>query len=70
MKNMSMGRLSEFKKGDLVLSRFSGKTYEIIKDNTDIFKLRDINTGYISELNSVNNHGFSKVEKGQQLNLL
>lgn len=58
-------RLSNFKKGDVVKRRLNDKiekTYEIIKDKGGVWKLRDLETGNISDWNADNNDGFSKVE--------
>lgn len=58
-------RLSEFKLGDIVYRNYNGRyeEYEILKTKTDIWILKDTNTGKESEWNSNNNGGFILKEK-------
>lgn len=63
-------RLSKFKKGDILYNSLHFKTFEVLTDNGGVWRLRDSNTGKVSDWNADNNHGFSKINKGEQLNLL
>ena len=62
-------RLSDFKKGEIIYNSLHFKTFEILKDTGGVWKLKDLNTGRISDLNADNNHGFSKIETGNQLKI-
>lgn len=54
--------LSAFKQGDTVKRIYDGKTYEIISDKGDLWKLKDTESGIVSTWNASNNGGFSIVE--------
>jgi hypothetical protein len=58
----------KFKKGDMITSIYSGRVYEVVEpDKKGMAKLKELETGFITDWNSCNNPHFELMKPQLEL---